>query len=190
MWLEIAPATRRAQEPLIWPSNGRTGSMRQVATQRVYSNVLRLAPPSDYDSNDFRGPPSAIRSNKPLSKLELTSLYIQGNIPHACSFRPDSAELLYRSPGPAVIPSAAGVPSVRRFSEYRGASEASAVSFCDHPQDGAASPARALVTGFRIDSGGTNPLIPVFRESRLSATESSCARPFCSQKPLEYIAKR
>jgi hypothetical protein len=61
-------------------------------------------------------------------------LYIQGNIPHACSFRPDFAELLYRSPGPAVIPSAAGVHSVRRFCGYRSASEASAVSFCDHPQ--------------------------------------------------------
>jgi hypothetical protein len=50
--------------------------------------------------------------------------------------------------------------------------------------------AQALVTGFRIDSGGTNPLIPVFRESRISATESSCARPFCSQKPKEHAATK
>jgi hypothetical protein len=86
----------------------------------------------------------------------LTSFYIQGNIPHACFFRPDSADLLYSSPDSAVIPNDNRRTRVRRFCGYRSASEASAASFCDRPQDGAASPAQALVTGFRIDSGGTN----------------------------------
>jgi hypothetical protein len=41
---------------------------------------------------------------------------------------------------------------------------------------------------FESTPSRTNPLMPVFRESRFSATESSCTRHFSSQKPLEHAA--
>ena len=101
-----------------------------------------------------------ICSNKPLSKWQLTSFYVQGTIPHAFSFCLDFAVLLCQSPGPAVIPSDDRVPSERRFCAHRGARERPAVSFCDHRHDRAASPARSLVPRFRIDSVANEPRAP------------------------------
>lgn len=70
----------------------------------------------------------------------MTPSDVQSNIPHAFSSGLDFADLLYPSPGPAVVPSVNRLLSMRWFGSHWGA------------RDGAASPTRALVLRFRIDS--------------------------------------
>jgi hypothetical protein len=66
---------------------------------------------------------------------------------------------------PAVIPNDDQFPSRAGFARIRLQAKRRKFPFVTI-LDGAASPAQALVTGFRIDSDLNVPLIQVFRESR------------------------
>jgi hypothetical protein len=80
---------------------------------------------------------------------------------------------------PAVIPNDDQFPSLSRFCAHWVASEASEVSFCDHPHAGVASPAPALVTGFRIDSDPNVPAHSSVPRKPLSAMRPSHVRLLC-----------
>src|ERR1700722_16277415 len=81
--------------------------------------------------------------------------------------------------GPAVIPNDDQFPSLSRFCAHWVASEASEVSFCDHPHGAAVSPAQALVTGFRIDSDPNVPAHTSVPRKPPSAPQSSYVRLLC-----------
>jgi hypothetical protein len=79
------------------------------------------------------------------------------------------------SPGPAVTPNDIRVLNMRWFWCAPGARERSKVSVCDYPHDGAASPARALLNWFRIDSVANEVATGVSRKPLLGL---GIAKPF------------
>lgn len=91
------------------------------------------------------------------------------------------------SPGPAVIPDDIQVLTMRWFCAHLDAREGSTVSVCDYPHDGAASPARALLNWFRIDSITDEVAASVPREPLLGLGIPKPS-PLFPLKPLEHIA--
>jgi len=104
--------------------------------------------------------------------------------------RLDFADLLDPLSGPAVIPSDDRVPSVHRFCAHQDASEGSAVSFCDYPNEGAASPTRALVPWFRIDSVANELATSVPRKPLLSLGNPTASAAVSRERTLERTASK
>lgn len=91
------------------------------------------------------------------------------------------------SSGLAVIPNDIQVLTMRWFCAHLGAREGSTVSDCDYPHDCAASPARAVLNWFRIDSITDEVAASVPRKLLLGLGIPKPSAPF-SAKALEHIA--